>query len=136
MVLWTTGILLVLGLAWSVTALHLAVQRTERLLLSVEPGFRHARELWNPLSPENAIAELGGPGEAAAKIRLWRRLGWMAADRTLSDAYKKRIACEVLGCCGQAGKPVLEGLLRDQDADVRSAAAEAMKEIRAEEAGK
>jgi hypothetical protein len=160
MILWSAGIVLVLGLAWFVGAV--AVQwwqalRTEEML--AKGDYCGMCEAYH--EPEPLIAELGGPKHAAARMKLCLR-SWV----TSTEAKQQALA--LLGSCGRHGigpltealrakepilsatalrqllrhvnfelvkeaAPAMEELLKDGDESVRKAAATVLQKIRGEE---
>lgn len=126
MVLWTAGLLLVLGLVWLIAAVgvpayqaHEAVSHTAE----IKSGLRTLDGVpYHPpsLSMDEATMEaLGGPERAAAKLDLYLRL-----PRVFTDRRGK--AVQFLTTCGQPAIPGLTRALSDPDSAVRFYAAEGL----------
>jgi hypothetical protein len=161
MVLWTAGILLVLGLVWLVAAVvvpayqaHEALSRAE-----IKSGLRTVGGVpYRQPMDEATMEALGGPERAAAKLDLYLRLPRVFTDRrgkavrflagfgkpaipgltrALSDpdGNVRLFAAEGLGAMGPdaaSAIPALEKMLQDEDKSLRRAAEEALAKIRGE----
>jgi hypothetical protein len=159
MVLWTAGLLLVLGLVWLVAAVgmpwwqvrtevHDAVLSTTRLPIDCSAGH------------DTHVSRLGGEASAAHKLAVYLRLpsfmteerAWVASllgycgqpavpglIQTLSDKevqvrYRAAGALARIGRDSEPAIPALEKMLQDEDESLRRVAAAAMKKIRGEAA--
>ena len=156
MAAWTGAILLALGLAWFVGAVAVPwwqVRGAARIASESEEGFLGS-------AGRSVVDNLGGPELAATRLRTYRRLPpWAAPYRAgtldllgccgkpgvpalidaLGDADRavRAMAAWHLGRIGPDAREATAALtdrLTDTEADVRSAAAEALKKIRGEEA--
>jgi hypothetical protein len=145
MVLWTAGILLLLGLVWFVGAVVVPVWQI-RSWASVKfaehgdvdliaGGMAYADavaeetdiisvDVWDLKEP--MLRRLGGPEAAARKLTLYYRLPqWIAPH--------KCVAIRVLACCGEHALPTMVAALRDPDPRIRSTAITAITLIRGPE---
>jgi hypothetical protein len=107
MVLWSAGILLMLGLAWFVGAVVVPVWQVHRELVR----FRLEIKRVGSGRYSEVVPRLGGPDRAISSIRLYLLMPTRLAD-------KKGSALGVLGCCGKRAVPVLTRAIRDADPNV------------------
>jgi hypothetical protein len=121
MVLWTAGLLLVLGLVWLVGAVVVPAYQAHEVFGHRALSY-HGLRYVGPPGPhmgESALQALGGPERGAAKLDLYLRL-----PRIFTDQRGK--AVRFLAACG---KPAIPGLIRalsDPDSEVRLYAAQAL----------
>jgi hypothetical protein len=132
MAAWTAGILLALGLAWLIGAVVVPLWETKAVVGQYRDTSSWVYsgtdlESYRLAIETQAINKLGGPRRAARLLSLYVRM----PDRWSTE---KRSAMKLLGGCGPDAVPQLEGLLDHRNVVVRSAAAEALKKIRGEEA--
>jgi hypothetical protein len=121
MVLWTAGLLLVLGLVWFVAAAVVAPVWEVRNWVGCAE-----------LSPDETVAELGGPEHAARKLAMYMRMPkGLAPDR--KGASKLLAACLKSGA-SSAAAPLCRALA-DPDPKVRADTAWALGDINAAAVG-
>jgi hypothetical protein len=102
--LWTAGILLVLGLAWFIGAVVVPVWQVRAAV--VECGQQ------NYPAEEGYVDPLGGQASAARKLALYLRMPDAIATR-------KELALGIMGYCGSEATPYLiDFLRREQDVDL------------------
>jgi HEAT repeat protein len=131
MVLWSAGVLLVLGLAWFLMAVVVPVCRVhaaaERIANLREAPF--VDSLQQLALEAEEVQKLGGSERAARRIVLYLRL-------TRGSTRRHPEAVWMLRQCNPAATDHLIGLLRDSDSKVRCIAAECLGDSRAREAVK
>jgi hypothetical protein len=165
MAAWTAGIVLALGLVWFVGAVVAPVWQVRRELQQLDMAYNFGvsfEDYW-PIDPVRVnINRLGGPNAAATKLdcylrlkpivtgyrgsatRLLGRCGRPALPRLirlLSDSqsdvrFFAALALGEMGADAEMAGPALQVHLADEEQFVRTAAAEALKKIRGEEATK
>ncbi len=146
-VLWGVGMLMVLGLAVPGAYVFLAVRDVRKALahLSVRKwslavgDSRHPGKVYKGISyscraffpdPEQAILReepgtvrgLGGEAAAIRKLRVYLAMPEKLAPKRMEAVYE-------LSSCGSRAVPLLTGLLRDSDAEIRCIAAWALGKI-------
>ena len=142
MVFWSAGILLALGLIGFGAKIYATHRETDRAVVKAltlsqtiamgrTPLPTHDGE---PVTPGEVVQSLGTPDQAAAKLKWYLRLVWGKSAQY--ECTKRETAVSLLRLCGRAAEGPLLEATRDRDPNVRSAAAEALKKIRGEEAGK
>ena len=153
MALWTAGILVVLGLTWSMAAVAVPLWQVHAVVKEVE----NARG--GPVTLTNRM--LNEPRQAARKIRLYLRVV-RPANSSKNAAYMLLLTCNArcipaaldgladenpnirlasvhaldglkLGAQADDVVRALQAMTRDSDEQVRAAAAKALKKIRDEE---
>jgi HEAT repeat protein len=113
MVLWSSAILLVLGLVWFVGSLVLSVLATRRAVIE----YSTSRFFVDSPTPEQkALDRLGSPETAATRLSLYLRLPHKLAPH-------KVFAVQLLGHCGPVGVRELTRALRSDNSAVQRAAA-------------
>jgi hypothetical protein len=145
--LWTTGILLVLGLAWFIGTVAVPFWQVRAEVNTYKLRFR---ELPSP----SAVDRLGGPDRAIPKLALYLRLPervagdkWVvlhllghcnkdAVPLLLDAAHRDPRARPIVAFClgGMGGKareavPFLLAALEDADAETRANAADSLAEV-------
>jgi len=114
MMLWTAGILLALGLAWFIGAVVVPAWKVDGVLKSHD--WRYTNSF---IEPNPVLEKLGGPERAAESLGAYVRLpSWAAKHRVY--------AVECMPLCGPHGIKNLIAALKDQDPEVRIAAAHSL----------
>ncbi len=117
MVLWTTGILLALGLVWFVVAVAVPYFQVRAAVRRVYAG--------GPMSAPREVDVLGGQTRAAAKCSFYIR-----CPEWLANRGEKRLAFWILKECGSDAYPWAVSLMRSRDSYVRAGAAELLADLR------
>ena len=111
---WTAGMFAALALAWFVGTVAVPAWRTAQVV-SEQAALSSSGSVGTPDWP-GAVETLGGPREAARRLRVYLSL----PDAIAED---KGTAVDTLGSCGEAGLRVLLEFLAGDDAAVRAGAA-------------
>lgn len=114
-VLWTAGILLVLGLTWFVGAVILPVRQTREILRDLERSYGAGS--YADLPYEDQVKRLGEPEQAARRLDMLQRMpdwfiDWTDDYGQSSKGGARHMACFFLGYCGKHGAKPLAFALR------------------------
>jgi hypothetical protein len=134
MVLWTAGILLALGLTWSVGAVLVPILQVRAAIKECAAEgviFYHGSRPTFSCDPSKAaptILRLGGDESAARKLAFYVQLpSWLNGRSQGDDSFEKSFA--MLSRCGGPGLEVLMRLARSQDLDIRLSALYALADM-------
>jgi HEAT repeat protein len=119
MILWSAGILAVLGVLWLGISMYAPIRQTQDIVRSCRisaPAPPPGPPPWYGRI-ENAgehIRRLGGPSRAASRLALYLRWSMRLSP---SDASERLPAVVLLGHCGKPAVPTLLKLMRESDKD-------------------
>jgi hypothetical protein len=127
----TVGTVAILGVAYFIAAVVVPVWQARQVVDEFHLLY-YTRSALGATIPgryadrKKEIAELGGPRQAARKLRLYLSL-------PRSIAPHRRAVVDLLSHCGPSAIPALRKVLNDPDESVRQAARDALKKIRGSE---